>query len=208
MNMNELNLENRHEEPGNMENPIIDNSLNKEEILRPNPKFSFPSEIFEKQIILPVKYISFDGKYHQGQLVVDKDLEKDVTDFFNFLMEKKFPINKVIPIADKNFDFDDAKSMIENNSSGFNPRNKTEKPEPSNHAFGFAIDINPLQNPYINIKSHIVEPFGALYDVDRPGTITAEIAKFMTDRGWTWGGNWRDIKDPMHFEKKYHNEII
>jgi hypothetical protein len=188
-------------ELGNIENPIIDSSLSREEALRPNPKFLFPQEVFEKQIILPVKYFSFDNKYHQGQLVIDKDLEKDVTDFFNFLIEKKFPINKVVPIADKNYNFDETKSMVENNSSGFNPRNKTEKPEPSEHAFGRAFDINPFQNPYTNIKSYIVEPFGAFYDVDRLGTVTDEIAKFLTDRGWTWGQNWRDIKDPMHFEK-------
>ncbi len=186
-------------QPGTIENPIIDSNLTREEALRPNPDFVLPAEVFERQILLPVIYLSFDGKFHRGQMVVDKDLEIDVREFFDFLLKKNFPVNKVVPIADKNFNFDDTKSMIENNSSAFNPRNKTGKNEPSNHAFGRAVDINPLQNPYK--KGEITEPLGATYTLGQAGTLTIEIVDFLRKRGWIWGGDYENLKDYHHFEK-------
>ena len=186
-------------QPGTIENPIIDSQLTKEEALRSNPDFLLSPEVFERQVLLPVVYISFDGKYHQGQIVVDKDLEIDVIEFFEFLMKQNFPVNKAMPIADSKFNFNDSLSMAENNSSGFNPRNKTGKAEPSNHAFGRAIDINPLQNPYI--KGEITEPLGAVYNPEQPGTLTPEIVYFLKQRGWIWGGDYQTLKDYHHFEK-------
>ena len=188
-------------EPGTKENPIIDSELTLEEALRPNPNFFLSPEIFERQIILQVMYISFDGKFHRGQIVIDKDLEKDVTDFFKFLLEQNFPLNKVVPVAHKKFNFDDALSMAQNNSSGFNPRNIAGGDKPSNHAFGRAIDINPFQNPYI--KNDLVEPKGAVYDTGKPGTFAAEspIVQFLKSRGFFWGGDYKDLKDYHHFEK-------
>ena len=74
------------------------------------------------------------------------------------------------------------------------PENK-----PSNHAFGRAIDINPFQNPYI--KDGLVEPVGAIYKLDQPGTLTVEIVEFLKKRGGIWGGDYHDLKDYHHFEK-------
>jgi peptidoglycan LD-endopeptidase CwlK len=187
--------------PGTLENPIIDSKLTTGEALRPNPNFFLAPEVFERQIVLQVMYISFDGKYHQGQIVVDKDLENDVKDFFNFLLKQNFPLNKAIPVADKRFNFDDALSMATNNSSGFNPRAIAGTDKPSNHAFGRAIDINPLQNPYI--RNGVTEPIGAIYNTEQPGTLTAEspIVKFLKTRGWNWGGDYHDLKDYHHFDK-------
>lgn len=189
---------------GTLENPIVDSSLTLEEALRPNPNFFLAPEVFERQILLPVVYISFDGQYHQGQIVVDKDLSGDVRNFFNFLIEQNFPIQSAIPVADSKFNFDDIISMAKNNSSGFNPRfiaGADGKNRPSNHAFGRAIDINPRKNPYIH--NNITEPEGAVYDIEQPGTFSSEspIVQFLKSRGWNWGGNYNDIKDYHHFEK-------
>lgn len=186
-------------ELGTLENPIVDSKLKPEEAFRQNPDFFLQPEIFERQILLSVKYKSFDGKYHQGQIVIDKELETDVREFFDFLLKQNFPVNKAIPIADKKFNFNDSLSMAENNSSGFNPRNKTGKTEPSNHAFGRAIDINPMQNPYI--KGETIEPLGAVYNPEQPGTLTPEIIDFLKQKGWIWGGDYQTLKDYHHFEK-------
>lgn len=186
-------------ELGTIENPIIDSQMILKEALLPNPNFFLAPEVFERQIILPVKYISFNGKYHQGQIVVDKEVEKEVQDFFNFLMEKNFPIGKTIPIADKKYNNDDALSMNDNNSSGFNPRGIRDTGRPSNHALGRAIDINPLQNP-CTIEGK-TDPVGAIYDPKKPGTLTAEIVEFLKEKGWRWGGEYHDLKDYMHLEK-------
>lgn len=187
--------------PGTKEHPIVDSQLTREEALRPNPNFSLSSEVFERQVLLQIMYLSFDGKYRQGQIVIDKDLEKDVRDFFEFLLEQNFPLNKAIPVAHSKFNFDDELSMAENNSSGFNPRAINGTNKPSNHAFGRAIDVNPFQNPYV--KNGLTEPKGALYNPAQLGTFAAEslIVKFLTGRGWIWGGNYHDLKDYHHFEK-------
>jgi hypothetical protein len=191
-------------EPGTIEYPIIDSQMTIEEALRANPDFFLAPEIFERQVVLKVVYLSFDGKYHQGQIVVDKDLEGDVKDFFNFLIEQNFPINKTVPIAHNKYNFDDTLSMGDNNSSGFNPRNiagTEDKPRPSNHAFGRAIDLNPFQNPFI--KNNNIEPKGAKYNIANPGTFSPDspVVLFLKSRGWIWGGDYQEIKDYHHFEK-------
>lgn len=199
--MNESIFWQKSRELGTLENPIIDSKLTIEEALRPNPNFFLAHEVFERQIVLEMMYISFDNKYHQGQIVVDKDLENDVRDFFNFLLKQNFPLNKAVPVADKRFNFDDALSMVANNSSGFNPRAIAGTDRPSNHALGRAIDINPLQNPYI--RNGVTEPMGAIYDKEKHGTLTDEspVVKFLKARGWNWGGDYHDLKDFHHFEK-------
>ena len=199
--MNESISRQESKKLGTLENPIIDSKLTTEEALRPNPNFFIAPEVFERQIVLPVVYTSFDSKYYQGQIVVDKDLEKDVKDFFNFLLKQNFPLYKVVPVADKRFNFDDALSMALNNSSGFNPRAIAGTKRPSNHAYGRAIDINPFQNPYI--RSGQIEPKGAIYNIEQPGTLTVEspVVKFLKKRGWNWGGDYNDLKDYHHFEK-------
>lgn len=69
------------------------------------------------------------------------------------------------------------------------------------HSYGFALDINPLQNPYI--KGAVVLPKGAVYDPAVPGTLTGTCAVVKTFKrlGWTWGGEWKSLKDYQHFEK-------
>jgi hypothetical protein len=200
--MKESTPENKPNELGTVENPIIDPGLTREEALRQNPNFPMDEEIFEKQVLLPIIYLcSLDGKYHQGQIVIDKDLENDVKDFLAFLIEQKFPIEKMTPVADKEINFNDNVSMDKNNCSGFNPRNIANTDRPSNHAYGRAFDINPRQNPYI--RGETTEPEGAVYNIEIPGTLTAEspIVKFLKDRGWIWGGDFIEFKDYHHFEK-------
>ena len=70
------------------------------------------------------------------------------------------------------------------------------------HAYGYAIDINPVQNPYI--KGKAVFPPGAVYNTHKPGTLTyySPIVKAFIRLGWTWGGNWNSLKDYQHFEKE------
>ena len=188
-------------EIGDINNPIIDSQMNTEEALMSNPNFEIPSEIFKKQILLNVIYLSFDNKYHQGQIVIDKDLELDVKELFEMMLEIKFPIFSIIPIVDKKFNFNDTLSMNANNSSGFNPRYIAGTNRLSNHALGIAIDINPMQNPYI--KGDRVEPLIAIYNIKEKGTILFDspVVSFLKSRGWQWGGEYIELKDYQHFWK-------
>jgi len=91
--------------------------------------------------------------------------------------------------------------MLANNTSAFNYRKVTGGKSLSMHSYGFAIDINPVQNPYF--KGSIVLPEGAIYNPVAPGTLTAAspIVKTFKRLGWGWGGEWKSLKDYQHFEK-------
>ncbi len=91
--------------------------------------------------------------------------------------------------------------MLLNNTSAFNYRCAAGSKKLSMHAYGFAIDINPVQNPYI--KGKVVLPPGAVYDIRKSGTLAynSPVVKTFIRLGWTWGGNWKSLKDYQHFEK-------
>ncbi len=161
--------------------------------------------ICKRQRLVTVKYYGFDKKIHQGQLVIDYELVEDIQTIFAFALEKRFPLQSVIPISDlrfrKNHRWDDNLSMAANNTSAFNYRLSTGSSQLSKHAYGKAIDINPFLNPYI--KGTITAPPGATYVPDKAGTFTADhplVQKFL-QLGWHWGGHWKTLKDYQHFEK-------
>ena len=192
------------ENRGTLKHPVIDSRMSKREVfdgLDPN----CPPEIRRRQKILKLKYFSFDGKIHRGQLVIDKDLVKDIKKIFKFARREKFPIFSVIPVSDprfrKNGRWDDDLSMIANNTSAFNYRVKTGGGDLSNHAYGRAIDINTVQNPYV--KGKLILPPNGSYVPNAAGTLTADhpIVKMFVRLGWDWGGNWTRLQDYQHFEK-------
>ncbi len=187
---------------GTLEDPIIDSDISLSQAL----KKEAPPEFKERQRLIEVLYYSFDGKIHKGQLVIDERLVADIRKVFRVALENEFPITSVIPIAHDRFFKqgkwnEDDQSMLSNNSSAFNYRVATGGMSLSKHAYGFAIDINPVQNPYI--KGDIVLPPGAVYDRRAPGTLAPDcpVVKTFIRLGWTWGGNWKSLKDYQHFQK-------
>ena len=90
-----------------------------------------------------------DGKgYIQiGELVCNKEVADDFIYLFKELFKHKYPIEKMV-LIDK-YDGDDTKSMEANNTSSFNYRFISGTNKLSKHAYGMAIDINPLYNPYV-----------------------------------------------------------
>ncbi len=187
---------------GSVQNPIIDSNISLEDALR---KYS-PPEFKGKQRLVEVLYYSFDGKVHKGQIVIEERLVGDILEIFQVILKCKFPIGSAIPISHDRF-FKEGKwneddlSMMANNTSAFNYRTVTGGKNLSKHAYGFAIDINPVQNPYI--KGDIVLPPKAVYDPTKPGTLVIDspVVKTFLRLGWTWGGNWNSLKDYQHFEK-------
>lgn len=164
-----------------------------------------PASLRERQALVAVKYWGFDGKLHSGQIVVDRDLAKDVAEIFEVAREAKFPMQSVIPCSHprlrKDGAWSDDVSMAANNTSGFAYRRIEGTTRLSNHALGLAVDVNPLLNPYI--KGETTLPPNATYDVRKPGTLTADhpVTRAFLDRGWEWGGDWKSLKDYQHFEK-------
>lgn len=186
---------------GTIENPIIDSALSETEALAQNPEKPAPPEVLERQRVVDVKYFGVDGKYHQGQIIVDQELVEDVRKLFELILEQQIPLQTVVPVADPKFRFDDKASMAENNSSGYNFRDISNTGKISHHAAGRAIDLNPKLNPWLH--DDIAEPSDGAYDPAVPGTWSENhpIVQFLESRGWTWGGHFKTMKDYHHFQK-------
>lgn len=158
---------------------------------------------------IQITYWGFDNQTHTGSLIVHKDLAPEVVTIFKALYQHKFPIHSM-KLMDE-FKGDDNASMAANNTSAFNCRQVTGRPgEYSQHSYGRAIDINPLLNPYVQDKK-ILPAKGAPY-VDRnqsaPGKIVNHdfVYQEFSNHGWDWAGNWFDVQDYQHFEKRAHGE--
>jgi D-alanyl-D-alanine carboxypeptidase-like protein len=152
--------------------------------------------------ILTVSHWGFDGKIKSGELVVHRKQADNVIAVMRKLFDQRFPIEK-IELIDK-YQGDDDLSVAANNSSAFNCRSVIGRPGVwSQHSYGWAIDINPVQNPFIN-SGKLTPPAGESYR-DRsqklPGMIHAndDVVKEFRSIGWKWGGYWNNPKDYQHF---------
>ncbi len=193
-----------------MEQSIIDSNLSQSEMLLQNPIMEAPQDVLEQLECKEVTYYGYDGNIHQGQIVMNKKVMKDVVLFFEEAFKLQFPIKSVIPIADKKYTWNDEVSCNDNNSSGYNFRYIGGTMRMSKHALGLAFDINPVQNPYIKYNENVEElwraPKDAGYDVSVAGTLTAPhpLVILLKSKGWAWGGDWRKeegLVDYQHFEK-------
>ena len=149
-------------------------------------------------------YVDPDGALRRGALVVHLDVVEDVVEIFGRLAEQRYPIEKMQTVENYR-GAEDELSMRDNNTSAFNCRPLPGSHKWSLHAYGRAIDLNPLVNPYIDGAGNL-EPATAGRYLDRtladpallkPGD-PAVLA--FTDRGWRWGGAWRNPIDYQHFE--------
>lgn len=178
-------------------NIIIDSAMTLAEAVKGS---AAPKRMLNSLCIIDVRYYSFDGHLHQGQLIVHREVRKDALDLFRLIEKSHFPVEKAIPVV--KYGWSDEASMADNNTSAFNYRIVEGSSRLSRHAEGKAIDINPRLNPVI-YKSGIVQPAGAVYDRHQPGTFHGRhtIVKSFLARGWTWGGYFKSLKDYHHFEK-------
>lgn len=154
--------------------------------------------------LLTIARVCFDGRVRPGELVVHKDLALEVLDIFRELLASAYPVFRMRRVDA--YGGDDIRSCRDNNSSAFNCRTMTGSDEISLHALGRAIDLNPLQNPYVSGET-ILPPEGAAYlDRSRPHKALilrdGPCCQAFLSRGWTWGGDWEDLKDYHHFEKE------
>lgn len=152
-----------------------------------------------------VNHIGFDGQSHRGVLIVNRDLAQEVITIFEQLYELRYPIEKIRTVEHYPGAVDEL-SMQDNNTSGFNCRSIPGTGQWSQHAYGRAIDINPLLNPFID-SSGVFEPANAAMYLDRSRTDPGLLHKddpavlVFTDRGWQWGGSWITPIDYQHFER-------
>lgn len=147
-----------------------------------------------------VTYRGFDGSDHPGELVVASSVATEVAAIFGELYTAGYPIASLRLVDD--FGGSDDDSMAANNSSAFNCRPVTGGGGFSEHSYGTAIDLNPVQNPYLS-GSLVLPEQGRSY-VDRhraPGVIEPGdvVVTAFAGRGWAWGGSWTGPVDDQHF---------
>ena len=152
-----------------------------------------------------ILHIGVDGFAHEGELIVNEVIAREVLDIFYELYQIGYVLESVVLIDE--YGADDNASMAVNNTSGFNARKVAGTEVWSNHAYGLAIDINPLYNPYVG-ESDTVLPATARQYTDRSGEFDMkldagdECCRIFAEHGFTWGGDWENVKDYMHFEKQ------
>lgn len=154
--------------------------------------------------LLTVPYVDFKGRTQQGQLIVAQGVAKDMLDIFADIHAADYPIQSMKLVH--HFRGDDGFSMAANNTSAFNCRVVAGTSRLSQHAFGRAIDINPVQNPYVN-GGRTSPSAGVDFDETAERTAQARgvivagdaVVTAFKARGWGWGGDWTSMKDYQHF---------
>ncbi len=153
---------------------------------------------------LKVLYWGFDNQPHQGELIVNKAIAQDLSDIFFKLYKASYPIQSISMID--TYGGNDEVSMSNNNTSCFNGRKISGTDEWSMHAYGLAVDINPLYNPYVREDGTVLPIAGQAY-ADRESSFLYKIDendyayRLFTGYGFTWGGSWQTNMDYQHFEK-------
>jgi len=152
--------------------------------------------------LLRVRHWDFKGEIERGRLIVNEAADREILRVMEDLFDERFPIRRM-EVIDA-YGGDDHKSMNADNTSAFNCRFVAGTQRWSEHAFGRAIDLNPIENPYVTTSGHVSPPAG------RPYADRTRDARGMTHRGdptvrafksvgWKWGGNWSGTRDFQHF---------
>jgi hypothetical protein len=150
-----------------------------------------------------ITYIGFDGRSHRGALVVNRTVAAPVARAFGELYAARFRIRRMLPI--EAYGGSDFNSIEADNTSAFNCRSATGSSHWSEHAYGRAIDLDPIENPYVTAAgttSHAASrPYLERVRVRaRPGVIAegGSVLRAFARIGWGWGGRWSGARDYQH----------
>jgi len=159
---------------------------------------------------LRLKYLDFEGQTREGEMIVHKAVADEVVNIFNELYIIDYPIHKMKLVSA--YKANDWQSIEADNTSAFNCRNATGSKKWSKHSYGKAIDINPIENPYISRKGRISHKASLKYrkrehrlDIhpDNRALLLKhdKATQIFKKYGWKWGGDWSGVKDYQHFSK-------
>ncbi len=158
---------------------------------------------------LRIKYIDFNDEEKMGEMIVHKDVSAEVTKIFEALYDANYPIHKMRLVSD--YKGSDWQSIEADNTSAFNCRKATGSKKFSKHSYGKAIDINPIENPYIFRSGKSSHKASKPY-LKRKRTSDSvsqramllpydKATQIFKKHGWKWGGDWSSVKDYQHFSK-------
>lgn len=164
--------------------------------------------------VLNFAFLDFQGKTHNnGQIMVMDAVARHVDAAFRDLYQQRFPLSKANLIT--HYKGSDDESMDDNNTSSFNGRLITGGTRLSIHAYGLAIDVNPVQNPFVYFPED--QPGVAIYkpakgveyanrrevrlNKDKRQGMAESIIDVFASHGFIyWGGYWDTPIDYQHFQ--------
>ncbi len=163
--------------------------------------------------VLSVPYWGFDGARHTGELVVNEAAVAPLTTVFQRLYAMHFPIHHMAlsdeygPASSRPADGDvtasfECRQAVPSPCSGGSGTGSW-----SEHAYGEAVDLNPVENPYVGCG--MTRDKTALSYLKRTplrrGMVSPAVVRAFAAAGWGWGGAWSgSTKDYMHFSATGH----
>jgi D-alanyl-D-alanine carboxypeptidase len=151
--------------------------------------------------LLRMSHRRFDGRVATGRLIVHEDVARDVVSVFRRLYVAGFRIRRMVPVDA--YGASDFRSIEADNTSAFNCRYVEGTTRWSEHAYGRAIDLNPIENPYVSggRTSHRASVPYLDRSRRRPGMAYegGAAVRAFDAIGWGWGGRWASVKDYQHF---------
>lgn len=161
--------------------------------------------------LLTVSYWDFTGRAETGQLIVSRRAAAPLAKVFGQLYRLRFPIRHMRFVD--TYGQKRSRPRDRDISGSFECRRAVPSPcgsgtgNWSQHAFGLAVDLNPIENPYTGC-GRTREPSSVPYlnrSKVRPGMVTPAVVRAFRSIGWGWGGSWSgSTKDYMHFSSSGH----
>ena len=177
--------------------------------LRARMRFSHRADCpvpLERLRHLTVSHVRFDGTTATGELIVHEDHAEAVVSVFRELYDARWPIRRMRLVDE--YRGDDDLSMAADNTSAYNCRAVAGTERWSEHAYGRAIDLNPVENPYVTGSSFVPAEGARFARIDRsrgadvPAGVIRDgdvVVRAFARIGWGWGGHWSSAKDYQHF---------
>jgi hypothetical protein len=152
--------------------------------------------------LVRARHHGFDGRVRTGRLVVHRDVAPAMLRVLRRLYAARFPIRRMVPVDA--YGGSDFRSIEADNTSAFNCRFVDGTRRWSNHAYGRAIDVNPIENPYVTSAGTTSHPRSVPYLRRTPAApgLALEggpLVRAFDAEGWGWGGRWDGAKDYQHF---------
>jgi hypothetical protein len=163
--------------------------------------------------VLTVSHWGFDGRAHTGRLIVNRNAARPLGRVFGELYRLRFPIHHLRladvygPIRGRPSDNDQSGSFDCRQAVPSPCQGGTGTGSWSMHAYGLAVDLNPVENPYVGCGQSR-DPAARAYrdrSLHRRGMVTRRVVEAFRAIGWGWGGSWTgNTKDYMHFSSTGH----
>jgi hypothetical protein len=151
--------------------------------------------------VVTARHWGFDGGVRTGRLIVHEDVAADVASVLRRLYAARFPIRRMVPVDA--YGASDFRSIEADNTSAFNCRYVEGTTRWSEHAYGRAIDLNPIENPYVSggrtshrASRRYVDRTPCRRGMACPGNVVVRAFQAI---GWGWGGYWSGVSDYQHF---------